>query len=140
LHFFALSISTSLKILGAVIPRRVFTHPGLGGLAEFERALIVARTASSSVGRARSRRTNAKRPRFDQRTTIIAGAFFRPFRAAPMSGGTGPTRLRTLVGTTNIAQETVLQGCQHLIFVGDLVLGAGGKGPRIEGRLRRANP
>jgi hypothetical protein len=28
LHFFALSVTTSLKIPGAVIPRRVFTRPG----------------------------------------------------------------------------------------------------------------
>jgi hypothetical protein len=28
LHFFALSVATSLKIPGAVIPRRVFTRPG----------------------------------------------------------------------------------------------------------------
>src|SRR5260221_14241876 len=28
LRFFALSVTTSLKILGAVIPRRVFTQPG----------------------------------------------------------------------------------------------------------------
>ena len=28
MHFFALSVTTSLKIPGAVIPRRVFTRPG----------------------------------------------------------------------------------------------------------------
>jgi hypothetical protein len=28
LHIFALSVTTSLKIPGAVIPRRVFTRPG----------------------------------------------------------------------------------------------------------------
>jgi hypothetical protein len=28
LHYFALSVTTSLKIPGAVIPRRVFTRPG----------------------------------------------------------------------------------------------------------------
>jgi hypothetical protein len=28
LRFFALRITTSLKIIGVVIPRRVFTHPG----------------------------------------------------------------------------------------------------------------
>jgi hypothetical protein len=29
LHIFALSVTTSLKIPGAVIPRRVFTRPGI---------------------------------------------------------------------------------------------------------------
>ena len=36
MHFFALSVTTSLKIPGAVIPRRLFTRPG--PKAEVERA------------------------------------------------------------------------------------------------------
>ena len=36
MHFFALSVTASLKIPGAVIPRRLFTRPG--PKAEVERA------------------------------------------------------------------------------------------------------
>jgi hypothetical protein len=52
LHFFALSVTPSLKIPGAVIPRRVFTQPGpeaaIRPVTELSRALQCTRPQIAS--------------------------------------------------------------------------------------------
>jgi hypothetical protein len=51
LRFFALSVTTSLKIPGAVIPRRVFTQPGPDPDAERKKHGAVQQDVSSRNAR-----------------------------------------------------------------------------------------
>ena len=75
MHFFALSVTTSLKIPGAVIPRRVFTRPGpfasFGAVQNFSRFRSEADvTTASLIQTQRSARPSRALPSLADRNAL----------------------------------------------------------------------